>query len=269
MSRREPDIFDAEDYWAARLEKHWGLDGVGRMSMGQAFNRWSYRIQRRVFLKRMRATGVDFHQAEVLDIGSGVGFFVDCWRALGARRIVGSDITQMATEQLRQKYPDLEFHQIDIGADSAPLPERSFDCISAISVLFHIVDDERYDRAFRNIHALLKPGGLFVFTEAAPHGKTIRQRHVVYRPLHTIQAILQRSGFDAGARAPFLYLMNYPDDSRSRLRHRSWQAMAKAVSLNEAVGFVTGAALYPLELACVSWAKESPSSEIFVCRKAK
>ncbi len=55
-----------------------------------------------------------------------------------------------------------------------------------MDVLFHIVDDEGYARAIRNLAALLAPGGLLVLTENFLHRDTGRARHEVDRSLEEI-----------------------------------------------------------------------------------
>lgn len=267
MATHQPPPFNPCQYWEQRLRRHGEVRGAGRLGFGDAYNRWAYRVQRYVFLRTLRRTGFDFHRASVLDIGPGSGFYVDRWLELGAAHITGVDITQVATEALRRKYPDQEFYQLDIGGDPGLLAGRTFDCISAIAVLFHIVDDARYTRAMRNVFSLLRPGGLFGFSEEFLHHPAPRAEHVVYRTMQEIERLLGATGFEIVARVPFHYFMNYPDDTRSRLAQRLWQALGKILSLHKLCGFLIGAGLYPVERLAVSLAHESPTSEFMLCRK--
>ncbi len=259
--------FNPGQYWEERLRQHWGLQGAGRLRFGDAYNRWAYRIQRHVFLRTLRRTGFDFRQARVLDIGTGVGFYVDRWRELGAARITGVDITKVATEAMRRKYPDQEFYQLDISGDPDPLAGHTFDGISAIAVLFHIVDDARYAQALRNIFGLLRRGGLFIFSEGLLHHPAARAAHVVYRPLQEIEGLLAATGFQSVARVPLHFFMSYPDDTGSRLAQRLSQVLGMILSLHNSCGFLIGAGLYPIERLAVSLAHESPTIELMVCRK--
>jgi hypothetical protein len=61
-------------------------------------------------------------------------------------------------------------------------------------------------------------------------------------------------------------LMNYPADTRSRLLRWAWTAMVAPAVLGEPLGWALGAALYPLERALVRVKRESPSTELMVCR---
>jgi 2-polyprenyl-3-methyl-5-hydroxy-6-metoxy-1,4-benzoquinol methylase len=120
----------------------------------------------------------------VLDVGSGTGFYVDQWRDLGIKQVVGLDLTETAVSRLKTAYPDMEFVVADVGAESVPLQRGSFDVVSAFDVLFHIVDDDRYGRALENVSGLLKPGGFFVWSDNfLRHGRRDAGLHQVSRSL--------------------------------------------------------------------------------------
>jgi SAM-dependent methyltransferase len=268
--------FDTRDYWERRLERNYGLEGVGFLRLGKGYNTWLYRLRRSVFLRRMRETGMDFTGAEVLDVGSGTGFYVERWRELGTRKVVGLDLTTVATEQLRRRFPADEFHQLDIGSadlgeDANPLAGRQFDAVSCFDVLFHIVDDQRFETAIENIATLVRPDGLFVLSDNFVHPevmeRSIRAPHRVSRSLDHFQDVLKRNGFEVLERRPMFFLMNEPVDSGSRLAKARWFAIAGPVAVGNALGTLVGAILYPLEWLLVTVCKESPATEMLICRK--
>lgn len=49
---------------------------------------------------RRRQAGIDLSTRDILDIGSGTGFYVDLWKRLGARSITGSDFAPFAVRAL-------------------------------------------------------------------------------------------------------------------------------------------------------------------------
>ncbi len=261
--------FDPREYWERRLSHDLSVGGVGFQGLGRRYNEWLYRIRRHVFLRRMRALGLNFDRALVLDVGSGSGFYVDAWKRLGVRGIVGCDLTGVAVRELRQKYPEDQFHQVDIGGDLGVLGGYRFDLISAFDVLFHIVDDHAFERALRNISSLLKPGGLLIFSDNFLHGETLRGPHQVSRSLRDIERTLAGTGFQIVQHVPMLFLMNSPVDSSNRALLAFWQGLSKFVSLHEAFGFMLGAMMYPVELGCVSLSKGSPTTEMMICKKAQ
>ncbi len=267
LKRIDVAHFNAQAYWEDRLACDYTLGGVGRLTWGQPFNRWAYRVRRRVFLRLIREQLASFSELVVLDIGSGTGFYIDLWRELGALSITGCDITDFAVGRLRQLFPSHTFHRVDIGAESEPLPRGCFDVVSCCDVLFHIVDDARYVRAFQNIYSLLKPGGVLVFTEVFRHEETLRHQHIVHRSIGAIDAALDEAGFETVVRRPLFVLMNDAVDSRSRILKCCWWCMRHIIPRMKWMGVVAGAALYPLELALVRICVESPTTEIMIARK--
>jgi SAM-dependent methyltransferase len=261
-------ISEDRTYWEQRLTRNYSLAGVGWSQLGTGFNRWLYRVRRHLFMETLRPFLNAPGSARVLDIGSGTGFYVDRWHELGVRTVTGTDITQAAVDRLSDRYPADRFLRFDAGAEALPFEPASFDAVSAMDVLFHIMDDERFARAFRNVSRLLKPGGVFVFSENGVHGNELRTSHWVSRPLADIEALLAESGLELQVRRPMFVLLNAPVDSRSRTLNRSWRYVKRLAMTHRALGTAVGAILYPLERALVSRVQEGPSTELFVCRRA-
>jgi SAM-dependent methyltransferase len=258
--------FDAKQYWETRLAANPGLRGVGFVRLGRQYNDWLYRVRRQVFPRRLRALDTRMDGLDVLDIGSGTGFYLDRWRELGVRSVVGTDLAEVAVQALRRSHPGTEVHQVDIGGDLGPLSGRTFGIVSAFDVLFHIVEDDRFEAAIKHVRSLLEPGGLFVWSDNFVHQQTVRIPHQSSRSLDFIERTLASSGFEVVERRPMFVLMNGPADTRSPLLKGWWLALRGAVSLGEPVGWTLGALLYPLELLLTRLLKESPSTELMICR---
>ena len=267
VKSREIASFDARHYWESRLQKDYSLSGVGYIGLGPAYNQWIYRVRRLVFKKCVHNLRLDLMRAKVLDIGSGTGFYVDLWRELGVRTLTASDITHTATERLRGRCPNVEVCEWDVGGGLGALEGRRFDIVSAMDVLYHVVDDARFARALRNIGTLLKPGGYFIYSDNFVHHATIRLEHQASRQLSMIENLLFDALLHPVRRAPMFVLMNAPVDSRSRLARRVWHKGVKIISQHNTLGYVAGASLFPLEMLCTSLLKESPSTEIMICRR--
>jgi SAM-dependent methyltransferase len=260
-----PQSFDAKRYWSNRLEQTFSLEGVGYLGLGEEYNRWMYAVRRSVFRSAVRGL-IDPPRGRILDVGSGTGFYVKLWRELGARDVTGSDLTAVAVEQLTRRFPEASFRVLDLTQPLAADQER-FDAISAMDVLFHIVDDDGYARAIDNLGRMLAPGGILVFTENLPHGRTDRGEHQTSRSLESVSSLLAHAGLAIELRRPVFVLMNTPVDSDSTLLERSWKAVNILVRGHPRRGWAVGAVLYPLELLLGRLVKEGPSTEIVVCRK--
>src|SRR6266852_1651586 len=144
--------FDASSYWNERLARNPGLCGVGFTSLGLSYNTWQYRVRKTIFRRAIKSIPLDCGKARVLDVGSGTGFYLDRWQESGVRQLRGSDFSEVAVGRLRQKYPRIEFTQLDIGDRLSQSLRNSQDVVSAFDMLLHIVDDTRYRQAIHNIH---------------------------------------------------------------------------------------------------------------------
>jgi SAM-dependent methyltransferase len=257
------------EYWNRRFQRHWGLKGAGTTHFGLQFNAWRYRVRRRVFRRAVGRLNVDPGAISVLEVGSGTGFYVEQWEALGARAISALDISDWAANRLAQDHPGVTFYHADIGAPAVPLPPGAFDVVTAVDCLTHIVEDAAWLRALKNIHRALKPGGCLLYSDSFFHGpdKCFRD-YWRGRSLAKVAAAMDETGFDIVARAPFLVLMSAPTDTRHRDRNeRLWEMAFLPFLHREWTGFLLGACLYPLELALVSLLDESPAIELMTCRK--
>ena len=260
--------FDNRQYWESRLREHYSLAGVGYLRLGRRYNQWMYRVRGAVFDRVVaRLSPEGWVGRAVLDVGSGTGFYVERWLRLGAR-VTGLDLTEVAVGELQRAFPTASFLQADIGtAETVPLAPASFEAVSAMDVLFHIVDDDAYARAFANIAALLKPRGWFLWSDNFLRHATERITHQASRSLAESTRLLEAAGFEIVRRVPMFVVMNYPADTRSRLARWGWTALMAPALVAEPLGWLLGAALYPLERALVTAKRESPSTELMVCRR--
>jgi SAM-dependent methyltransferase len=100
----------------------------------------------------------------VLDVGSGAGHWIDFYRSvLDAKRVVGVELASQVAEALQRKYRAVDEVTV-LNADVVdPLPvEPPFDVVNAIGVMFHIVQDARWERAVANLAELLAPDGVMI-----------------------------------------------------------------------------------------------------------
>jgi len=259
--------FDPEKYWEERLSKDYGLQSVGYLGLGKCYNKWLYRIRSRIFRRLVKTLDVELSSMNVLDIGSGTGFYINEWKQQDIRTITGSDITDIAIKNLKANFPDDTFHRMDIGAPIPEQPDNRYDIISAFDVLYHIVDDDRYKQAIRNIYSMLRDDGYFILSDNFLHKETLRGMHQVCHTLSTIEDILNQTGFRIVKRVPMFILMNYPCDSDSRILRLFWKVLSLLITRGELFGFMVGGILYPLEMILTRILKESPTTEIMICRR--
>ena len=128
---------------------------------------------------------------------------------------------------------------MDITEPVTALPAGSFDVVPCMDVLFHIADDEGYRTAIENVARLLRPGGLFVFSENFLHRAEKRGARQVNRSLQWIETVLLESGFQPVRRRPMFVLMD-PQVDAVEVCHRSWAAVLRAATALAVSGWFDG-----------------------------
>jgi 2-polyprenyl-3-methyl-5-hydroxy-6-metoxy-1,4-benzoquinol methylase len=260
--------FDTREYWEQRLAEHDGLGGVGWLGLGESFNRWMYAVRAKSFAWAVRRTaGPQTSSLRVLDVGSGTGFYLDRWVDLGARSVTGSDLTDVAVERLQARRPGIEVMQMDITAKEMPSDLGPFDAVSAMDVLFHIVDEDAYARAVHNLAGLLGQDGLLFLSENLVSGGAERGRHQVSRGRKKIISLLNDVGLETLELTPVFWLMNTPLDAGGRLLPLWWRAVSRAAGTHDGIGFVLGGVLYGPELLLIRTQPDGPSTKLLVARK--
>lgn len=100
-----------------------------------------------------------------LDVGSGTGHWVDFYTTvLQVEHIYGVDIARGSVERLKARFEGNSAVTILHGdvLDQDAVPEQSLDLINAIGVLFHIVDDQKWEETLCWCYSRLRHGGIFV-----------------------------------------------------------------------------------------------------------
>ena len=104
-------------------------------------------------------------QPSVLDIGSGAGHWIDFYLdTFDASLVYGLEISKTCADSLKTKYDSQDKVVIgegDISSKDFALNEK-FDIISAVGVMFHIVDDNLWQQALTNLCSLLKDDGVII-----------------------------------------------------------------------------------------------------------
>lgn len=260
-------LLDTKDYWETRLRQHPGLSGVGNTCLGESYIQWLYKVRRAVFLRIVSSLKVNLRTAQIFDVGSGTGFYLELWKQLGVCSITGCDITKIAVERLQSALPWARILRLDIAAALPAEESRRYDIVSAFDVLFHIVEEKQYEQAIRNVCDLLRPGGVFLFSDLLAHQGSHQSEHVASRPLGQVMALLAKTGFEVVSRVPMFVLMEEPLQSASPWYRFLWKLMMYPVKRSAWAGRVIGGALYPLELLLTRLFAESPTTEIVVCCK--
>jgi SAM-dependent methyltransferase len=169
-------------YWEARARRfsgeRAGLAAVCSYGMPLFYNGYIHVTQWLALAPWLRVTP----GTSVLDVGCGVGRWSRRLARAGAR-VTGVDLAPTMVAEAK----------LDLGI--------RFDRIIGVTVLQHILDSERFERAIDRLEAHLAPGGRIVLLEAAPsrHVARCNSRVFVAREAWVYEAAFARAGLQCVA----------------------------------------------------------------------
>lgn len=222
--------FDPRSYWEQRLGGHFDVSGVGYLKKSPEFNRWLYRTRRDGLAEVLRERGINPATSRVLDIGSGTGEIVSFWKERGTKKLVGLDFTQVSVDALRVKFPEYRFEQADAGEPGLNLGE-TFDVVTIFDVLFHIVDDQRFENAAKNISAQLAPGGVVIITDVLGSVRVADAVHCNNRSQTQYREVFSRTGLTTEEIRPLFYTGLPPAGIASPGWRKPWVYLWEGITL--------------------------------------
>jgi SAM-dependent methyltransferase len=182
-------------YWQERLSRDFDLTGVGYGGLGPLFNQAMYRQRLLVLDALLRAHNISPTGANVAEVGCGTGFYTSWFARQQVASYVGVDITPVSVERLSAQFRSFRFAVSDVAA--APLPVSSpVDLLMIADVLFHIVDDDRFQAALQHMAAALRVGGWLILSDVLPRTTHQAAAHVRYRSLAVYQSMLDSCGME-------------------------------------------------------------------------
>jgi SAM-dependent methyltransferase len=99
----------------------------------------------------------------ILDLGVGGGRTTPHLSSI-AERYVGADYSSEMIAACRRKFPSLQFETLD-AADLSLFAASTFDAVvMAFNTIDNVIPDESRHRALREIHRVLKPNGILIFS---------------------------------------------------------------------------------------------------------
>lgn len=112
----------------------------------------------------------DLHDKCVLDLGCGYGENCLKYAGMGARKVIGLDISEKMLEiaKTENSAPKIEYKNMpmeDISLEKLLPAGEKFDLVVS-SLALHYVED--YAGLVKKIYALLKDGGYFIFSQENP-----------------------------------------------------------------------------------------------------
>jgi SAM-dependent methyltransferase len=213
MARDHDHDFDPGAYWASRVGEGADLAAVGHRSMGPVYNREIYARRIEVLEDCLhRNFKQSVRRLRVLDIGCGSGFYTEYWKSRGVTEYTGLDISARSVAGLSAKYPTYKFIHADVSEPLACTASDGlkFDVITVFDVLYHIVDDQRFEAAVSNIASLVRAEGhVLVMDQLCVHDYQIL-RHVRCRARDRYLATFDAKALTLVEREPLFHFLVPP-----------------------------------------------------------
>ncbi len=186
-------LYDNLEYWERLHRQNRGrLSAVGYAALGEGFNRVTYRLRRSAVRRLLRRHAVG-SGLTVLEAAPGVGAYASLWRLLGAERWAGVDISEEAVACCRRAHGWGRFYRQDITRSEWPddlAPDPGFRLVTAIDVLYHLVEDAAIEAALANLAARVAPGGWLLVSDVFVPRDLQIAAHVKRRSLATYAGAL-------------------------------------------------------------------------------
>ena len=218
------DSFDAAEFWKRRMAKRPDLTGTGTSALPLSWQKWMYRGKKRAYRKILNEAGFSISGASVLDFGCGTGYFEDVWLDWGAKQADGIDIVPSNIDALKASHPDRSYVCADLGSEPekiADLPE--YDLVTAIDVVYHIVEDEPFAITLEALANRIKLGGWLLLTDGMKDFSPAA--HVQFRSVETWERELACVGLTLQHRRPV-----FARNNRATKFARKWPRIAGAVN---------------------------------------
>ncbi len=178
------------EYWKNRhkiFQKK--LDSVGSKSYSDKANFFIYEMLKKrcslVFEK------LNFQKnVSLLDAGSGIGFFSEYFAEKGFD-VTAGDVSSNALEKI--KNPNIK--KVCGEIMDLNFPEKSFEVVVSFDVLYHILNDEIWEKSISRMCDLSKKN--IVLHERFLHRvPIISSKHVKMRTYNRTLSVLQKNGFE-------------------------------------------------------------------------
>lgn len=197
---------EPRDYWESRLGADCDLTGTGHRAFDGRYNLWLYRALRDAVVDVLGEHRIELAGRAALDVGSGTGYWLDVLAARDPGRLVAVELTRVAAGRLAARYPRVEVHQGDVSDPQLAL-SGPFHLVTAISVLFHIVEDAAFERSLHHLAGWVEPGGWLLISGVFRKRRLPAAPHVRFRSLAAYREPLERDGLRIEEVRPALYLL--------------------------------------------------------------
>ncbi len=145
----------------------------------------------------------------VIDLGCSDGGWLEDYKLMSFRNIIGIDISKERTEKAKSRgYSEV----FDTNAYDLPFENNSESCVISNGMFVHVLQDSDKLKIFTEVKRVLKKNGIFIFNFANARAKgTDKDTTLIYSRTNTIQTInslVKKAGLSVERVSPGYYI--YP-----------------------------------------------------------
>src|SRR6266511_1516161 len=193
------------------------VEQVGHPDMGTEFNRLAYDLRLNALVRALQKSACFPPPNSIFEAAFGVGHYLKFWQSQHCRGVVGVDLSAQACKNAQRHFPEFDLREGDLAEinqweDWLELV-HSFAVVTAIDVIYHLIEDEAACRAVRNVAQLVAPKGILVLTDKfvqSPYPVQEVPGHVMRRCLDWYTALLETQGLVLESTTPVFWCMDPP-----------------------------------------------------------
>ena len=267
--KKEP-AFDAATYWNKRYNT---IDSTksGHIDLPVEYNAWLYRRKQDHVVKAIARVGGSLRAIRLLEVAAGSGAYMSFWKAQGIADYFGIDLSERSIDKLQRRFPQYKFLQRDLSESGlAQVVGAGYDCVSAMDVLYHVVEDEKFRAGLAQLASVLKTGGLLIIHEQFVHGPARDHGYLKWRSQCDYEVALGAAGFEILYRRPTFFFMIQTvifKGFAAKAMDTFWDYISYPfIGRFPRLAGVIG---YTLDTAICAMLQEGPSMEVMICRKRR
>jgi SAM-dependent methyltransferase len=160
-------------------------------------NEWFYRAKFARLREVLRENRITLTNARVLDAACGPGRFIPILSNLGAKEIVGIDISPVAVSLCEEKQAEelkVGFLCHDLVEEFPADYKNQYDLVCIFEAIFCIVDSRSFEIALRHLAQAVKPGGYLLISDHFPKEEERPNHRIAYHSLDAYSSILASEG---------------------------------------------------------------------------
>ena len=258
--------FNTTEYWERRLTEKFDLTGVGFRRKSVAYNKWVYKVRTTLLDSILGEKHWPVEGKSVLDVGCGTGFFIDYWLTRKAEPVTGIDIAEISVNRLKEGFPQARFFLADLSDPTLQL-EGGYEYVSVFDVLFHIIDDCKFENVALNLARICQPGCKIFITDLFGKNTFAGVTHCRNRSRTIYKDVFSRHGFKLIAMKPLFFTLLPPSGFSNPIIRwggiLAWEAVTFITRWNF-FGNIIGGILYGIDSILRKVFKRGPAGYIVV-----